>query len=75
MFFIISIWKYHVLLESIMNTLRKHWKEKIHPLKKPAAGAARILKFERKVNNPPLDKGKFDPRRGGLIKGPLEMLF
>ena len=35
MFFIISIWKYHVLLECIMNTLRKHWNEKSHLLKKP----------------------------------------
>ena len=50
MFFIISMvnfWKYYVLLECIMNTLRKHWKSKSHLLKKPAGGAARIGRFKK----------------------------
>ena len=66
MFSIISIvrfWKYRELL--LYCTLDENIVRKIHLLKKPAAGAARIRKCEKKLITPPLDKGGLDPRRGG----------
>ena len=68
MFSIISIvrfWKYRELL--LYCTLDENIVRKIHLLKKPAAGAARIRKCEKKLITPPLDKGGLDPRRGGVL--------